>query len=114
MGRDLVVGLDQQTFSKEELMNLEITFRHMEHTDSIDQKIREKMEKFASKHLTPNANIQWTCLVEHHDHMASVHVKDKGHDFHVKASAESMYKTIDQVLTKLVSQVETQNHHPGL
>lgn len=94
-------------------MNIEITFRHMDHTESIDQRIREKLQKFARKHFSQNAMVNWTCLVEHGEHVASVNVKDKGHDFHVKASSDNMYKTIDQIINKLESQIESQGHHPS-
>lgn len=93
-------------------MNLEITFRHMEHTESIDEKIRQKLERLARKHLSDNATVKWTCLVEHDEHVASVHVTDKGRDIHVKAGSDSMYKTIDQVITKLEAQVQSQGLHP--
>jgi len=90
-------------------MNLEITLRHMEHTESIDKKIREKIEKFAKKHLSSNAIIKWTGWVENQDHLASVHAVDKGHEYFAKAKTESMYKTIDQAVHKLEAQVEHHN-----
>lgn len=86
-------------------MDLKITFRHMDHTESIDQMIKEKIKRFSDKHLTQNASIQWTCLVEHDEHQSSVHVKDKSHEFHVRASSDNMYKTIDQAIHKLSAQV---------
>lgn len=94
-------------------MNLEITFRHMEHTESIDDKIRQKIEKFGSRHLSPGANVKWTGWVENQDHIATLHVTDRGHEFHVKGSADSMYKTLDQVISKLESQLSHASHHPG-
>jgi putative sigma-54 modulation protein len=94
-------------------MNLKITFRHMEHTKSIDGRIREKLEKLVKKHFSLNANVDWTCLVEHDQHIASVNIVDHGHDFHAKASSDNMYKTIDQVIGKIEKQIEGQEHHPG-
>lgn len=93
-------------------MNIEITFRHMDHTESIDEKIRQKLEKFGNKHFSANAAVKWTCIVEHDEHLASVHVSDRGHEFHVKAGSDNMYKTIDQVISKLESQIESQGLHP--
>ena len=49
-------------------MNLEIAFRHMEHTDSIDSKIRHKVEKFGQRHLSQAAIVKWTGWVEHQDY----------------------------------------------
>jgi len=94
-------------------MNLEITFRHMEHTESIDAKIREKMGKFGEHHLSSAANLNWTGWVEHHEHYANLHVKDHGHEFFVKAQSDNMYKTIDKVVTKLEAQLSHIGHHPG-
>lgn len=90
-------------------MNLEISFRHMEHTESIDERIREKVEKFAKKHFSNNATLKWTAWVESQDHFASVHAVDKGHEYFAKANTESMYKTIDQTIHKLEAQVEHHN-----
>jgi putative sigma-54 modulation protein len=84
----------------------------MDHTESIDEKIRQKLEKFGRKHLSKNAKVNWTCLVEHNEHIASVHVTDKGHDIHVKAASDNMYKTIDEVITKLEAQIESHGIHP--
>ncbi len=94
-------------------MNLEITFRHMDHTESIDSKIRQKVEKFSQRHLSGNATVKWTGWVEHQEHMASLHVNDKGQEYFVKAGSDNMYKTIDQVLAKLESQLGHSGHHPG-
>ncbi len=94
-------------------MNLEITLRHMEHTESIDSKIRQKIEKFGQRHLSGNAVVKWTGWVEHNDHIANLHVMDKGHEFFVKSQSENMYKTLDQVISKLEGQVGRLDHHPG-
>jgi ribosomal subunit interface protein len=91
-------------------MNLEVTFRHMDHTESIDSKIREKLAHFAEKHFSKNAIIKWTCLVEHNEHLAQVHITDKGMEFHAKAGSPNMYKTIDEAIKKLESQVSSKKH----
>jgi len=91
-------------------MNLEITFRHMDHTESIDEKIRDKVNKFSQKHLNSNSKVHWTCVVEHNSHISSVNVTDNGNQFHVKAESENMYKTIDQVIEKLEAQIVHHRH----
>lgn len=91
-------------------MNLEISFRHMEHTESIDEKIKEKMVKFSKKHLAANSTVSWTCIVEHNSHISSVNVVNNGENYHVKAEADSMYKTIDQALQKLEAQMIEHRH----
>ena len=94
-------------------MNLEITFRHMEHTESIDSKIRHKVEKFGQRHLSKAAIVKWTGWVEHQEHIATLHVMDRGHEFFVKAKSDNLYKTLDQVISKLESQLGHADHHPG-
>ena len=44
-------------------MNLNITFRHMEHTPALDSVIRDKSEKFA-KWFGPQTDVHWTCWNE--------------------------------------------------
>jgi putative sigma-54 modulation protein len=87
-------------------MNLSISTRHMEHSESVDQMIKEKLKPVEVKHLGPTASVQWTSWVEHDDHYASAHVLDKGHDFFVKADSENMYKTIDLVVKKLEAKIK--------
>lgn len=56
---------------EEKVMNLEITFRHLEHTENIDEKIRAKVERI-SKKLSPSANLHWTSWVEHDEHISTL------------------------------------------
>lgn len=90
-------------------MNLEITLRHLEHTENIDEKIREKVERISRK-LTPTANLHWTSWVEHNEHISTLLAHDSGKEYFAKASAENLYKTIDLVIQKLESQIEHHNH----
>lgn len=94
-------------------MKIKITFRHMDHTESIDDRIRQKLEKYGKKHLSENADVSWTCLVEHDEHIALVNVLDGKKDFHIKASSDNMYKTIDLAIQKLESQIKSQGPHPA-
>lgn len=82
----------------------------MDHTESIDEKIREKVNKFSQKHLEPNSKVHWTCLVEHNAHISSVNVTNNGQQYHVKAEADNMYKTIDQIIDKLEAQLVAHKH----
>ena len=91
-------------------MNLEISFRHLEHTDSIDGRIREKIERIQKKHFTADASFKWTSWVEHKDHITTLHAYDKGKEYFVKASASNLYKTIDLVIHKIEGQFNHQNH----
>ena len=54
-------------------MKLKISFKHLEHTPSLDQRIKEKSEKF-EKYFQGNTSVQWTCWVHHEEHWAEVKV----------------------------------------
>ncbi|MCP4914704.1 MAG: ribosome-associated translation inhibitor RaiA [Oligoflexia bacterium] len=87
-------------------MNLEITFRHLDHTEAIDEKIKSKVGKLAERHFSNAATFQWTSWVEHNEHYSTLKAHDKGKDYFVKASADNLYKTIDMVVSKMEAQHE--------
>lgn len=88
-------------------MQLEITFRHLEHTPALDEKIREKLER-VSKKLGASAHFHWTSWVEHDSHVSTLAIKDGSRDFFVKAESDDLYKTIDQVIKKVENQLAHQ------
>ncbi len=90
-------------------MQLDITFRHLEHTESIDNKIREKLDRVSRK-FSGNTHFKWTSWVEHDEHISTLHAFDNGKEFFVKAAADSLYKTIDLVIQKMESQLEHHAH----
>ncbi|MGE3611199.1 MAG: ribosome-associated translation inhibitor RaiA [Bacteriovoracaceae bacterium] len=86
-------------------MNLQITFRHMEHTPALDQLIREKSEKF-SKWFGPGTHIHWTCWPEGVNQFSEVMVKSGNKEYFAKASADDLYKTFDLVVQKIHNQMK--------
>jgi putative sigma-54 modulation protein len=88
-------------------MKLKISFKHLEHTPSLDQRIKEKSEKF-EKYFQGNTSVQWTCWVHHEEHWAEVKVHGPKFDFFAKASADNMYKSLDLVVEKMERQFEKQ------
>lgn len=86
-------------------MNLEITFRHMEHTPALDQMIKEKSQKF-SKWFGPAAQVQWTCWTEGVDHCSEVAIQSGAEKFFAKAHADDLYKTFDIVVHKIQNQMK--------
>lgn len=85
-------------------MNLDITFRHLDHTPALDTKIRDKVTRVAKK-LGPTAQFHWTSWLEHDSHISTLSVKDGGKDFFAKATSEDLYKTIDIAIKKLENQL---------
>jgi ribosome-associated translation inhibitor RaiA len=91
-------------------VNLEIALRHLEHTESIDEKIKAKVEKMSKRHFSESATFKWTSWVENDDHISTLHAHDKGKEYFVKCKADNLYKTIDMAIHKMEAQVEHHNH----
>jgi len=88
-------------------MKLKISFKHLDHTPALDQRIKEKSEKF-EKYFQGNTTIQWFCWVEDNKHWAEIKVHGPKFDFFAKASADNMYKSLDLVVDKMERQIEKQ------
>lgn len=86
-------------------MNVNITFRHMDHTPALDQVIREKSEKF-NKWFGPRAEINWTCWIEGTDHCSEVWVMSGAEKFFAKAHSDDLYKTFDLIVHKIQNQLK--------
>jgi putative sigma-54 modulation protein len=86
-------------------MNVKMTFRHMEHTPSLDDVIHHKSEKFI-KWFGEKVDVHWTCWVEDRHHCAEVKIHAGHKDYFAKASAEDLYKTFDLVVQKIHNQVD--------
>lgn len=93
------------------MKHLEITLRHLDHTESIDLKIRQKLERLQKKHFTPGATFQWTSWPDGAEFITTLKAHDKGRDYFVKTTADTLYKTIDLVTHKLEAQIERHGPH---
>lgn len=88
-------------------MKLKITFKHLDHTPALDERIREKSEKF-EKYFQGNTTVQWFCWVHNDEHWAEIKVHGPKFDFFAKACADNMYKSLDLVVEKMERQIEKQ------
>lgn len=88
-------------------MRLKISFKHLDHTPALDQRIKEKSEKF-EKYFQGNTNVQWFCWVHNEEHWAEIKVNGPKFTFFAKASADNMYKSLDLVVEKMERQIEKQ------
>ena len=86
-------------------MNVQITFRHMEHTPALDTLIKEKSEKF-HKWFGEATDVHWTCWIEDKSHYSEVKIHVGHKDYFAKASSDVLYKTIDLVVQKIHNQVQ--------
>ena len=86
-------------------MKITISFRNLEHTKALDEKIRQKSERL-KKYFEGHVDIQWFCYVKDNEHHADI--KLMGPTIHANASAKSdnLYKTFDLVVTKIEKQLQ--------
>jgi len=85
-------------------MKVTISFRHLEHTQALDERIHEKSEKLA-KYIEGNTTIKWSCYVKEGNHYAEVMLNGPTFNYHATAHTDSLYKTIDIVVDKLEKQL---------
>ncbi len=88
-------------------MKLKISFKHLDHTPALDQRITEKSEHF-EKYFHGNISVHWLCWVHNDEHWAEVKIHGPKFDFFAKASADNMYKSLDLVVEKAERQFEKQ------
>lgn len=86
-------------------MKVKISYKHLEHSPAIDERIFEKCEHI-SKYLNVNDPVDWVCWADEGHHWAEVKIHNSHGDFFAKASSESMYKTLDVVIHKLERQLQ--------
>lgn len=85
-------------------MKLTIDFLHLDHTESLDERITEKSEKF-NKYFDHEPRLRWTCFVKEGTHYAECTLQSSNVTYFAKAKADSLYKTIDLVCDKLERQL---------
>lgn len=86
-------------------MDIQITFRHMEHTPALDEQIREKSQKL-QKWFGENVKVNWTCWVEGTNQWSELKVHAGHKEYFAKASADVLYKSFDLVVQKIHNQME--------
>ncbi len=86
-------------------MKIISSFKHLEHTPSLDEKIEAKSQKL-KKFFEGNFEVHWTCYVrEDSQHCADIKILGPSFEYHAGAHSESLYKSLDLVLTKVEKQI---------
>lgn len=85
-------------------MRIKSSFKNLEHTESLDQKIHQKSEKL-KKFFDGNFDVHWTCYVEEGLHHADVKVLGPSFEYHAKSQADQMYKCFDLAINKVEKQI---------
>ena len=78
-------------------INLTVTFRHTEPTESLKQHASEKISASVKKYVKNHAEVNIILSVEKRDHMAEVTLKAKDFDITSKATTEDLYSAIDKL-----------------
>ena len=86
-------------------MELNITYRHLESTPSIEEQIRKKAKRL-KKYFDGKIYIDWKCSVDRDAHHSEVTVSWNSMSYHASSAEDSLYKTIDDVIHKLERQLE--------
>jgi putative sigma-54 modulation protein len=86
-------------------MKVTITFRHLDHTPSLDERIHEKSDKL-SKYLGGKSHIKWSCYVKEGNHYAEIDISGPNYSYHATGHTDSLYKTIDLVVGKIEKQLQ--------
>ena len=86
-------------------MKIVSSFKHLEHTPALDEKIQLKSKKL-SKYFEGNFEVQWTCYVrEDGAHCSDIKILGPSFEYHAGAHADSLYKTFDIAINKIEKQV---------
>ena len=85
-------------------MKCTISFKHLEHTESLDWRIKEKTENFC-KFFGDIIEAKWICYVKDNHHYAEIVIHGPKMRYHAKAASDSLYKSIDLVLMKIEKQL---------
>lgn len=99
-------------------MQIDISFRHMEPSDTLREYADEKIRRVIRKHIRDDFDAQITLAVEKFRHIAKLHLTYKGISIKCEESSEDMYQSIDLALDKLESQIKRYKgklraHKPG-
>ena len=86
-------------------MKIISTFKNLEHTEALDEKIQKKSEKL-KKYFEGNFEVYWTCYVRDDGaHCADVKLLGPSFEYHASAHSDTLYKTLDLALNKIETQV---------
>lgn len=86
-------------------MKVTISFKHLDHTPSLDERIHEKSERL-SKYFDGKSHIKWNCSVKEGTHYAEIDLSGPNYSYHATASSDNLYKSFDLVVAKIERQVQ--------
>jgi putative sigma-54 modulation protein len=88
-------------------MQITLSFKHMDHSDSLKAYAFEKSEKFA-KFFSGKLHVVWNLTIEHDEKIAHCHVLGPDLDFFSEATMTDFKASIDAVAHKIEAQLRKQ------
>ena len=85
-------------------MNLNISYRHTDSSPAVNERIEEKINHL-SKFFEDQIKVDWVCSVQKERHRSEANVHAGHWHFHAEDESDSLYKTIDNVISKLERQL---------
>ncbi len=86
-------------------MQIDISFRHMEPSETLRDYADEKIRRVIRKHIRDDFDAQITLSVEKFRHICKIHLVYKGIAIKCEESSNDMYQSIDLALDKLERQI---------
>lgn len=85
-------------------MKINITYKHLESTEAIDEFTRKKSSKL-EKYFQGRIELHWNYTVEKERHIAHCHLLGNHLEFFAEAESDLLYTAIDEVIVKLEKQI---------
>jgi len=86
-------------------MQIDVSFRHMEPSDTLKDYADEKLRRVIRKHIRDDFDAQITLSIEKFRHIAKILLSYKGISIKCEEQSEDMYQSIDLALDKLERQI---------
>ncbi|MCT4641177.1 MAG: ribosome-associated translation inhibitor RaiA [Bacteriovoracaceae bacterium] len=90
-------------------MQTKITFKNLEGSDGIKSIIEKKMKHLAKYDHNKNSHVNWVCSIDSKAHCVEADVHMENRSFYAKALSNDMYKSIDEVISKIETQLQKHN-----
>jgi putative sigma-54 modulation protein len=88
-------------------MKITISFKHLKHSETTDERIHEKTMKL-EKYLDGKTKVDWICSKLGDSHLAEIELHGPHFDFHASAKHPNLYKVMDMALDKIEKQLVKQ------
>jgi len=86
-------------------MGIAITFRHMDSTEALKNRVHEKLER-VQKYLRAPLDAHVTLFQERHEFVAELLIQAAGHTYQARHDSDDLYKSIEIAVDKVAHQIQ--------